>query len=1712
MKKRLLYLIPLIIIGIFLGLIFNKENITKSQLSYLDIKLASYPDVQNGENAIEGTDNVKFDAYFLVDKDNDGIADKIRGNYLEIGKNGKLTIELTVTNEASLNNIVLSFNNKNIITSYMNSNISEISLGNLESGTNKTIKVTLKDNIANDISSYNALNKVTLYANVLENEQEINITKEVEFTMDWYKTNLTSEIKDEGSSVTLDNDKVVVAYSLKTLSKNARMMKSVNLSMSVPSLNGVKPNSVKVNGTNINYNYDESQNILTVYRNATLRETTITNSAYDYIDDDGYAINSFTIILEYPVEAGLIDSTIPLNVTTYHELYNNPESESGNILTSNPVSKVLCATLKSDEIITSIDEGGPIPYLISAYTEYYKNNTSIDKTPVLKIYNNESSVNYTDYSAKLSTNLYYTLGKVNKIIIKDTDYDSFNDSYSMMNVSKYKSIRFDNPSNVLSEGGYIKLYDADTNEIIHVFTKDDWNDTYIFDTDVRKITIETSSIEGINPKYCKTKSECEREYSTVLTTYITKTIDNELVTNIYTQNEVNSFSYIKTSVSTNLEAENQGTHNQERDYVGVLKFDYITPKSASINLNINKTNLPIKSEYQQVELIISNEGVDDLNKAWPNGEFILAFPSEILDIKVNSIGADAYSSSYLYNVEKRNNVTLLKIISLTNIGSNGFKINADVLVDPRVSSKDIRFNLYGINSYYPLSNNTSYDKYDLNNNGSTNDYVNSSSFVVSLDDSNEIRTVTVLKIKDSQNNERIVVTPLIAEIDPVKDNEKVNVEINVINNSSDGMSDIKILGKVGFAGNTYILNNIDLGSEYNMTMGTINVPSNIRGNTKVYYSTKENPTNDIDDLNNDWQQNVVDFTDIKTYLIVVEDYTLDQNNSLIFTYEANMPMNTGLLNKTSYLTHGVYFKRVTEAGLVSGNPIEQRKTGIMMSRKYSLSLTNNKAFTNKPIANSMYVLEDEDGNQNILKTDSSGNATFEDLYVEKEYKIKQLYVNYSYSTVNEKQIFILDEEEKIFKVVNQGTDSLGVNTQGVIKIANITNNVLNLILENEVKYDLLLTNRDIDTFALVPGAKYKITGKGFEDSKILITNTNGELQLNGLYLSEEYTVENISMVEHLTFTEPFTFYLKRRPNGQVALAKEIQLEPDFGDATTITNNNGSNGLSCYYYSSNNYYECYSNSRYSSDSIDEGYSTIDLTNYYGEYKFDYEIYNQRSDRNNYYYKLILTTDINHIPSQNEIKVIYNPRNTGTISTAYQYNLSTNSYTQVPLEGGKKYYLYMYVRNPNSDNYETRFYIRNFRKSNDSVDDTMYYNSTSNVQNETNENVYQTIIDGIYYDNPILKLDVLSKKIPLYTLDVNKVSADTKEALSGAQFIIKGSGLPLNGKYITTDSNGKATIALKEEYHIADDYLLTDYGGKYIFNGYDYSVINGEYSIQEVAAPIGYQIDNKEIQFKLNKLYNSSICEKDDDAVKYNCIIDNNATYTHELKYINVNNQFVEYEFDDNTYTLKVTVYDYPLITITKKDADTNELLPNTLFTIYSVDYTRDGEEILEPAKDSKGNILGNELMINGNLYNVVVTNKDGKFNLDLTSGKYKVVEVQAADERYELKDNGYYFTVGAFVPHENSTISYYDSFDITNTGFLDYARYSYTDIIATSDNGWLGYHCLQDTCEIVKIDVYNETITDVPSTGINISGSYIFGGIVVIAGVATLMIAKRKETM
>ena len=111
-QKIAIMVAVLVLIIMLILMVFRQNAIIISRQDPEHYRSMTYEEVQPGEGATN-SDYVQFDAYFLKDINNDGIADKVRGTCNEIGTSDDLYMELNVLTNGYLKDAKITINSYN---------------------------------------------------------------------------------------------------------------------------------------------------------------------------------------------------------------------------------------------------------------------------------------------------------------------------------------------------------------------------------------------------------------------------------------------------------------------------------------------------------------------------------------------------------------------------------------------------------------------------------------------------------------------------------------------------------------------------------------------------------------------------------------------------------------------------------------------------------------------------------------------------------------------------------------------------------------------------------------------------------------------------------------------------------------------------------------------------------------------------------------------------------------------------------------------------------------------------------------------------------------------------------------------------------------------------------------------------------------------------------------------------------------------------------------------------------------------------------------------------------------------------------------------------------------------------------------------------------------------------------------------------------------
>jgi len=1133
-------IILLLLIAIVGSFIFKEEHFTKKQKvnSAEFARAMTYAQVQEGDNAVEGTDNVKFDAFFLRDLDADGYAESLRGTCKEIGTSDTLYMELNVQTEGYLKDAKITIDGKNFYLqttlpkdqelkqNYIGNNIKEIEFNNLSNGTQKLLTGVVRSGdytytsgkisaIGNNTNNYSKVNSVTLTGTYVDEAgNETPITKQVDFNIDWYgKTstriyttnqngNISNAVNEEEGIVNLG----FTVYTEETA--NALILKKNHVEGTIPQLNGFDPIEVTYTGTNATFNYNNETRTFSVEREAVT-------------EDDGKITtslsrtNSYGIRVIYPLEAyqslGTEAVQLRVPVSTYYEGYNNQNAEFTNPYKSN-VSR---STILAYYSIPNNTRDTSFEIKVGRYVYEPSYRYVVSKQKPLRIYNGESEKEENDtytvmWKGFVGTNA-STAGMImqEETGVTDVFIKTNSENESADDVVQNVGIYFSGAGQMLGDEGWIKVYNNETDELIETFTKNNWDkytssNPYKYELPVKHIRIETSDI---------VKKEV------YFYAYNIKEIDDEKITTKYEREQFDELQYIKSTLTGSIVGDGAATTRHTANYEA--------PVSVA-TISISKNTISTQETEKNDKITITTKTSASNNQTeWQNGIFLVKVPTEIIDVQLNEVTINNSSVTIeSYEVIEENGQRFIKIVTKNNTPQTfTIILDVDLSPDPRIATTTRQIELYATNEngsdyYYKAE-----DVYDVNNNLNKTEFVNHTSASISMVSPNSLLTNQVATNYDDK--ESVVISPQVADIRPqyaVVDQEQeeqtATIGTQIKNNYASTISDIKILGKIPFEGNTYVISKANLNSSFTtkMTEQGIVAPEELQAVATIYYSENENPTTNLENTENNWKtaEEVENWDNIKTFLIDLGDYVMPTGKDFVFNYTVKVPDGVKF-NQVAYSHHGVYFSLDTENGKYKTRT-EPNKLGFRIAEKYDLELNKYQTGKEKIVPGATYSFREITTNEEGLEvageaktgvTNLEGILRLTNLYAERTYEIKEIKSPDEYELNGDTIRFIshvnkTTGELTVEKISGTTKDEItGTKNEG-------ENYKLIVNVEDEAKANLKITKVEQNTDLRVSRVRYKLTGYGFpENGKTVTTNINGEINLKGLKINEEYTLEEV---------------------------------------------------------------------------------------------------------------------------------------------------------------------------------------------------------------------------------------------------------------------------------------------------------------------------------------------------------------------------------------------------------------------------------------------------------------------------------------------------------------------------------------------------------------------------------------------------------------------------
>lgn len=954
-------------------------------ISYAADSLLTAQELENQKTSTNNK-NVEFDVYYDDDR---------HSRSIDIDSTDtKLNISLNVKEAGYLKDISVDFADANFLIADNNENADaiknfdsankRIEFNQINSGNNvvKSINISAdkQDQVdENMLSKDNSITFNGIYVN--ENGEEEKVSKTIVIHTGWKtdagKAVVSYETIKYIPFVSNKGNKLIIQGKINSgLETNILPIKSTQISLTAPQIENEYPESVTVIANNtLATNGDETGLYFTqdnwTYDNQTGKiEINVNNNpnngkiSWKKNVLDEYIV---TYIYSEDVYEEIKNTSVKLDfeVTVEISLYNDG---TGTTVISNGIGEYSYKQKKLGELIDitthatdSINKG---------YMYNNKETAEENKRETDYMVSYTANVSYADIIDKISIeqqiDTFTTETSENLTTISGTNY-TYNKQLRVLE-SEFKK--------VLGENGSISILNGET--VLATITKDTpvTDGYYIVDLtnyNVNNIRIETS------------KPEKEGSLSIDIFKSIAKDID-------YSKNQINNFTNIKTSVIGR--AYNEDIAISEISGESLIKLEEPTQK-ASITSNKESLSTIIENTDVEIKATLENDSIDDA--MYENPTVRINLPSNIESINIKE--AKLYFDDELQIVESnlvdnedgtKSIVTTLsgKQTKYNNVAAKGATLSfiADITLNKLTPTTQTQIGLVVNNGDEAQTQTTA--SYNISYIAPTG-VVTTNSIANYKPDADPIMSIS--------GEEKEALIPTLAGA------QNPTFTMNVINNYSNDLSNIVVLGRTPFAGNKNPETQEDLGSSITLPLTSGLTVSGIDANYTVYYSENGEATRDLTSTANGWTTEVSDYSKIKSYMIVFNNYTMQQGANFTFSYTANIPENLQY-NMSAYGTYVVYFNNLiretaiedkaiaTKVGVTTGSgPVIDAKLESLMSGdsissgnvlKYKLTVNNTgseKAVGLKariPVDDSIsYVEEDE---TRINGYTNSESVTYED--------------------------------------------------------------------------------------------------------------------------------------------------------------------------------------------------------------------------------------------------------------------------------------------------------------------------------------------------------------------------------------------------------------------------------------------------------------------------------------------------------------------------------------------------------------------------------------------------------------------------------------------------------------------------------------------------------------------------------------------------------------
>lgn len=875
-----------------------------------------------GQTTATGNSNVEFNAYFQG------------GGHTEKNKydaTTKLFVNVKVKNAGYLKNAQISFDNVNfkIAGNIENSNVQSvnkesniIALKQLNNGSDVTIEVPVSilesDTVSSDFFAKET--KAIFQGTYVDaNGKEKSVSKEIVNKLTWELgeqlkdvTNVDSEVIN--CAIYPDRPRILVQIRTK-ISYGKLPIKGNKILVMLPDILGTPAKEVVVvansteatngdkEGLNFgtdNYTYDQEQGKVSITVN---NGDNIINWSKD--KEDEYII---TCVYRSDEISDAIDKSQGLPTNFAYDV-NVQVSEYEDIKTSaNPIWKY---TTQND-VITMKEDANLIKAEVSGIE-------SISKGQIYANYSaSEADRKETAYWTRYGVTVYESQATRGELKITQNidnlqisgSSSSYPTTVSKSNYTYNKTVKVSESSfkKLLGEDGTIDICNVDGTKFatINKDTNKDSDGNYV--VDISSVNNNQLMLIAYAPNKLGTGSRGPIGEGK-LVIYIEKVFKTN---QDYTLDQMKTFTSMKAGVSctsTYLDSKQDGTHYT--DTASATLNIPLTEAKSVVELSVNKKDLSTVVKNENVEIRATLDTSSTSNALYTNPTLKIKLPSYIKKVDLKS------SNILMANGLKLKDPTITtengaQVINVVLEGTQTeYTIDAEYKGTIVILNTDLTVDtLTPSNSNKIVMDFTNANTATITKSGSVSASVN---FVAP----NGVVAANGISNYAEGKNDILSISDegVTGTIATYADARTAKINGTVINNYSNKISNVIILGRIPTKDNKNIDTAKALGSTFSTTLKTNVTLSGIDSSKyKVYYSENADATNDLSNTANGWTETAT--TGAKSYLIVTNGYEMDAGGIIKFSYDVEIPANL-THNNDVYEMYKVYYNNVSSIGTMA---------------------------------------------------------------------------------------------------------------------------------------------------------------------------------------------------------------------------------------------------------------------------------------------------------------------------------------------------------------------------------------------------------------------------------------------------------------------------------------------------------------------------------------------------------------------------------------------------------------------------------------------------------------------------------------------------------------------------------------------------------------------------------------------------------------------------